>query len=123
MQQDDCGFASALNAIGGKWKTLILWEVNIEPRRFGELRRLLPGISEKVLAQQLREMEADRLVRREVFPAAVQRVEYSVTEFGKNLNEAVTVLSTWARNIRQGLPRRAKDVAPIPAETETAVLG
>ncbi|UTV41550.1 helix-turn-helix transcriptional regulator (plasmid) [Ensifer adhaerens] len=123
LQQDDCGFASALNAIGGKWKTLILWEVNIEPRRFGELRRLLPGISEKVLAQQLREMEADRLVRREVFPAAVQRVEYSVTEFGKNLNEAVTVLSTWARNIRQGLPRRAKDVAPIPAETETAVLG
>lgn len=123
LQQDDCGFASALNAIGGKWKTLILWEVNIEPRRFGELRRLLPGISEKVLAQQLREMEADRLVRREVFPAAVQRVEYSVTEFGKTLNEAVTVLSTWARNIRQGLPRRAKDVAPIPAETETAVLG
>lgn len=57
LQQDDCGFASALNAIGGKWKTLILWEVNIEPRRFGELRRLLPGISEKVLAQQLREMK------------------------------------------------------------------
>ncbi|WP_077966788.1 winged helix-turn-helix transcriptional regulator [Ensifer adhaerens] len=97
LQQDDCGFASALNAIGGKWKTLILWEVNIEPRRFGELRRLLPGISEKVLTQQLREMEADCLVRREVFPGAVQKVEYSATEFGKSLNAAVTVLSTWGK--------------------------
>nr|WP_069881968.1 helix-turn-helix domain-containing protein [Bosea sp. BIWAKO-01] len=98
LQHDDCGFASALNAIGGKWKTLILWEVNIAPRRFGELRRLLPGISEKVLAQQLREMEVDSLVHREVFPGAVQRVEYSVTEFGKSLNSAVIVLSKWGKD-------------------------
>jgi DNA-binding HxlR family transcriptional regulator len=97
LQHDDCGFATALNAIGGKWKTLILWEINIEPRRFGELRRLLPRISEKVLTQQLREMEADDLVRREAFPGAVQRVEYSVTEFGKTLNSAVTVLSKWGK--------------------------
>lgn len=93
LQHDDCGFATALNAIGGKWKTLILWEINIEPRRFGELKRLLPGISEKVLTQQLREMEADGLVRREVFPGVVQKVEYSVTEIGKTLNTSVTVLS------------------------------
>jgi DNA-binding HxlR family transcriptional regulator len=97
LQHDNCGFATALNAIGGKWKTLILWEINIEPRRFGELRRLLPGISEKVLAQQLREMEADDLVRREAFPGAVQKVEYSVTEFGKTLNSAVTILSEWGK--------------------------
>nr|WP_210339451.1 helix-turn-helix domain-containing protein [Ensifer sp. ENS08] len=114
MQQDDCGFASALNAIGGKWKTLILWEVNIEPRRFGELRRLLPGISEKVLAQQLREMEADRLVRREVFPAAVQRVEYSVTEFGKTLNEAVTVLSTWGEEHQARLAAKGEGCGADP---------
>jgi DNA-binding HxlR family transcriptional regulator len=62
LPDDDCGFASALNAIGGKWKTEILWEINLAPRRFGELRRLLAGISEKVLAQQLREMEADDLL-------------------------------------------------------------
>jgi DNA-binding HxlR family transcriptional regulator len=97
LQHDDCGFATALNAIGGKWKTLILWEINIEPRRFGELKRLVPGISQKVLTQQLREMEADDLVRREVFPGAVQKVEYSVTEFGKTLNSAVTVLSRWGK--------------------------
>jgi DNA-binding HxlR family transcriptional regulator len=97
LQDDDCGFAAALNAIGGKWKTHILWEINVQPRRFGELRRLLPGVSEKVLAQQLREMEAHDLVRREVFPGAVQKVEYSVTDFGKTLNSAVVALSKWGK--------------------------
>lgn len=111
LRHDDCGFASALNAIGGKWKTLILWEVNIGPRRFGELKRLLPGVSEKVLAQQLREMETDGLVRRESFPGAVQKVEYSVTEFGKTLNEAVIVLSTWGKEheARQALKNGAEE--------------
>lgn len=111
LQHDDCGFATALNAIGGKWKTLILWEINIEPRRFGELKRLLPGISEKVLTQQLREMEADGLVRREVFPGVVQKVEYSVTEVGKTLNSAVTVLSEWGKEheVRLALKSGAKD--------------
>ncbi|MGE6784264.1 winged helix-turn-helix transcriptional regulator [Ensifer adhaerens] len=120
LQQDDCGFASALNAIGGKWKTLILWEVNVEPRRFGELRRLLPGISEKVLTQQLREMEADCLVRREVFPGAVQRVEYSVTEAGKSLNAAVTILSTWGKEHQARLASTAggRDDVGTPALAE-----
>jgi DNA-binding HxlR family transcriptional regulator len=68
LPDDDCGFASALNVIGGKWKTDILWEINLSSRRFGELRRILSGISEKVLAQQLREMEADDLISRAVFP-------------------------------------------------------
>jgi DNA-binding HxlR family transcriptional regulator len=97
LQHDECGFATALNAIGGKWKTAILWEVTLAPRRFGELRRLLPGISEKVLTQHLREMEADGLVRRKVFPGAVTKVEYSVTETGRGLNEAVAVLSKWGK--------------------------
>lgn len=97
LQHDECGFATALNAIGGKWKTAILWEATLGPRRFGEMRRLLPGISEKVLTQQLREMEADGLVRRTVFPGAVAKVEYSVTETGASLNEAVTVLSKWGK--------------------------
>ena len=97
LQHDECGFATALNAIGGKWKTAILWEIALAPRRFGELRRLLQGVSEKVLTQQLREMEADGLVHREVFPGAVKRVEYSVTETGRSLNSAVTVMSKWGK--------------------------
>lgn len=103
---DDCGLATALNAIGGKWKTLILWELNLAPRRFGELRRLLPGISEKVLAEQLREMEADLLLRREIFPGAVQKVVYSVTEYGIGLNEAVAVMSAWGKAHEARLAQR-----------------
>lgn len=94
---DECGFATALNAIGGKWKMEILWKVTLAPRRFGALRRLLPGVSEKMLAQQLREMEADGLVRRQVFPGAVQKVEYSVTDVGRTLNEAIGVMSAWGK--------------------------
>ena len=97
LQHDECGFAAALNAIGGKWKTMILWEVSLAPRRFGELRRSLPGVSEKVLTQQLREMETDDLIQRKVFPGPVQRVEYSVTAFGMTLNDAVCVLSKWGK--------------------------
>ncbi len=117
LGHDECGFATAINAIGGKWKTLILWEVNIAPRRFGELRRLLPGVSEKVLAQQLREMEADELLARQVFPGPVQRVEYSVTEFGKTLNSAIGVLSQWGKAHEVRLQQRAETtrLAQTPA--------
>lgn len=116
LEPDDCGFAAALNAIGGKWKTAILWEITLRPRRFGELRRLLPGISEKVLTQQLREMEADDLVRREEFPGAVRRVEYSVTDFGRSLNAAVTVMSEWGKAHQA---RRAVEEEPRHIERST----
>lgn len=97
LPDDDCGFASALNVIGGKWKMEILWEITMAPRRFGELRRILPDVSEKMLAQQLREMEADDLICRQVFPGKVQRVEYSTTDFGRSLNQAVAVMSHWGK--------------------------
>lgn len=97
LPDDDCGFASAINVIGGKWKMDILWEINVTPRRFGALKRLLPGISEKVLAQQLKEMEADDIVSRQEYPGKVQRVEYQATEFGRSLNEAIAVLSNWGK--------------------------
>jgi DNA-binding HxlR family transcriptional regulator len=90
-----CGLGPAFEVIGGKWKALILWEISVKPRRFGELRRLLPGISEKMLIQQLREMEADGIVHREVFREVPPRVEYSLTETGASLNEALGPLADW----------------------------
>lgn len=116
LQPDECGFAAALNAIGGKWKAMILWEIALEPRRFGALRRCLPGVSEKVLTQQLREMEAEDLIRREAFPGAVPRVEYSATEFGRTLNDAVTMLSAWgkAHEARRALKHDAAVQAGLP---------
>jgi DNA-binding HxlR family transcriptional regulator len=94
-QEYRCGLAPALAVIGGKWKALILWEIAIQPRRFGELRRLVPGISEKMLIQQLREMEADGFVHREAFLEVPPRVEYSVTELGASLNAALIPLCAW----------------------------
>ena len=96
-RNDGCGWSTALAVIGGKWKTDILWELHLGRRRFGELRRLLPGISERILTLQLREMEADGIIRREVFAEVPPRVEYSVTEFGLTLNDAVGAMSHWGK--------------------------
>ena len=97
LQPDDCGFATAFNVVGGKWKMAILWEIHDQPRRFGELRRRLPGISEKVLTEQLRQMESDGLVARTAYAEAVARVEYSATEIGLSLNEAIGAMAAWGK--------------------------
>jgi DNA-binding HxlR family transcriptional regulator len=81
--------------IGGKWKPLILWALHVGTRRFGELRREVPGISEKMLTQQLREMETDGIVHREVYRQVPPKVEYSLTELGASLNTALLPLSAW----------------------------
>ena len=80
-----CGLEAALAVVGGKWKPIVLWQLAQGPRRFGELRRLVTGISEKMLIQQLREMEADGIVARKDFREIPPRVEYSLTEFGVSL--------------------------------------
>ena len=90
-----CGLDAAVDVIGGKWKPLILWALHLHTRRFGELRRDIPGISEKMLIQQLREMETDGIVHREVYREVPPKVEYSLTEFGDSLNSALGPLSEW----------------------------
>ncbi|GAA0609214.1 helix-turn-helix domain-containing protein [Kutzneria viridogrisea] len=104
-----CGLDAAVDMIGGKWKVLLLWAMHDQPRRFGELRRLLPGISEKVLTQHLREMAADQIVRREAFDETVPRVEYSLSEFGLSLHEALRPLGAWGT---QHMDRIAEVRAP-----------
>ncbi|NJP35275.1 winged helix-turn-helix transcriptional regulator [Micromonospora thermarum] len=90
-----CGLDAAVDLVGGKWKALILWELHTGPRRFAELRRGLPGVSEKMLIQQLRELEADELVHREVYRQVPPKVEYSLTDFGVSLNQALLPLGDW----------------------------
>jgi DNA-binding HxlR family transcriptional regulator len=92
-----CGIDAAMDVIGGKWKVLILWALNERPCRFGALRRELPGVTEKVLASHLREMEADGLVHREAFDEVPPRVEYSLTPRGVSLNEALEPLGAWGK--------------------------
>jgi DNA-binding HxlR family transcriptional regulator len=95
-----CGIDAAIDVVGGKWKVLILWALHDGQRRFGELRRLLPGVSEKVLIQQLREMEADQIVHREVYRQVPPKVEYSLTDLGVSLNAALRPLSAWGAEHR-----------------------
>jgi DNA-binding HxlR family transcriptional regulator len=92
-----CGLEAALAVVGGKWKPIVLWRLSDGPRRFGELRRLVDGISEKMLIQQLREMEGDGIVARKDFREIPPRVEYAPTEFGVSLAEALRPLCDWGR--------------------------
>ena len=90
-----CGIEAALDVIGGKWKALILWPLGPGPLRFGELRRKVPGVTEKMLIQQLRELEGDGVVHREVYHEVPPKVEYSLTEFGQSLRDALGPLCEW----------------------------
>ena len=93
-----CGIDAGMDVVTGKWKSLILWELNTYGvRRFGELRRGLPGVSEKMLVQHLREMEEDGLVHREIYREVPPRVEYSLTPDGISLNEALSALGSWGQ--------------------------
>jgi DNA-binding HxlR family transcriptional regulator len=91
-----CGIDAAMDVVSGKWKSLILWELNnYGTRRFGELKSGLPGVSEKMLTQHLREMEEDGLIHREVYREVPPKVEYSLTEHGRTLNAALLPLGAW----------------------------
>src|SRR5437868_4586969 len=90
-----CGLEAALDVVGGKWKVLVIWHLAPGARRFGELRRLVTGISEKMLIQQLREMVGDGIVARKDFREVPPRVEYALTPLGVSLTEALRPLCHW----------------------------
>ena len=105
-----CGLEAALAVVGGKWKPIVLWHLAPGPRRFGELRRMVTGISEKMLIQQLREMEADGVVVRRDFREIPPRVEYSLTEFGVSLGRALKPLCDWGREHMERIARSKAEV-------------
>jgi DNA-binding HxlR family transcriptional regulator len=85
-----------LDLIGGKWKALILWHLATDGTlRFGELRRLFHKLTQKMLTQQIRELERDGLVHREVYPQVPPKVEYSLTETGLSLVPVLRALNGW----------------------------
>jgi DNA-binding HxlR family transcriptional regulator len=89
------GLEAALLVMGGKWKPLILFHLGHGKRRFGELRRLVFGVSEKMLIQQLRELQADGIVERVDFKQVPPKVEYSLTPLGLSLAMALHPLCEW----------------------------
>jgi DNA-binding HxlR family transcriptional regulator len=95
----DCDFGcpveACLEVIGGKWKGVILFHLLGGTKRFNELRRLLPNLTQRMLTRQLRELEADQIVQRQVYPEIPPRVEYSLTEYGRTLEPVLQMLRRW----------------------------
>ena len=92
-----CPLTAALAAIGGKWKLIIVYWLAESPRHFAALRRVMPGISQKVLTEQLRELVGDGIVQRQPLGAIPARVEYSLTEYGRSLLPLVEDIRLWGR--------------------------
>ncbi|MDY6785865.1 MAG: helix-turn-helix domain-containing protein [Cyanobacteriota bacterium] len=99
-EKQNCPAEKTLAAIAGRWKLLILRELCTEQRRFGELQRALSGVTQKVLTQQLRELEADGIVHREIYPQVPPKVEYSLTELGISLQPIIQKMHDWGQENR-----------------------
>ncbi len=92
---DCCPFTATWNVLGGKWKGLIWWRLSRGLGRFGDLQRSVPQIRKKVLVDQLRDLERDGIVRREVYAEVPWRVEYSLTEYGTTLAPVIETIVEW----------------------------
>lgn len=93
---DNCPVRDLLNHIGGKWSTLLLQALSERPYRFGELRRMVPDISQRMLTQTLRDLQRDGYIHREVFPTKPPSVEYSMTPLGRSLYLPLSQVINWA---------------------------
>jgi DNA-binding HxlR family transcriptional regulator len=90
-----CPVESTLEVIGGKWKCVILWHVRGRVRRFSELRRLIPGATQKMLTAQLRQLERDGLIERKVYAQVPAKVEYSISAYGRGLSPLLEAMCKW----------------------------
>ncbi|WP_206458389.1 winged helix-turn-helix transcriptional regulator [Anaerovorax sp. IOR16] len=104
-KQYACTFEITIDLIGGKWKPLIIWHLGTKGTlRFNELKKNLPHTTQKMLTQQLRELEADGLIHREVYAQVPPKVEYSLTELGKSLMPLLSMMCSWGDNYyKQGM--------------------
>ena len=99
---ENCPVEATLDLIGGKYKSLILWHLADGKLRFSELRSRIKKATPKMLTQQLRELESQSLVHREVFPVIPPKVEYSLTETGKSLMPILVAMRDWGANYLRG---------------------
>ena len=90
-----CPVEASLDLIGGKWKAVILFHLLGGTKRFNELRRLLPKVTQRMLTRQLRELEQDKLIVRKVYPEVPPKVEYSLSEFGITVEPILRILQEW----------------------------
>ena len=115
----DCPVRDVLDRIGGKWSTLILITLADRPHRFGELRREIPDISQRMLTQSLRDLQRDGLLTRTVYPTLPPSVEYGLTPLGRSLLDPLAALVQWA-NVNHaaiGSARKEFDVGAVATES------
>lgn len=91
-----CPVSTTLKVFGGKWKPLLLYFISVDVNRFGQLQRMMPGCSKRMMTKQLRELEDDGLVHREVFAEVPPRVIYTLTDKGESLRPVFKALSEWS---------------------------
>ena len=94
-----CAMDITMNYIGGKWKTVVLWYLRKDKKRFSELKRLIPNITEKMLSLQLKNLENDGIVGRKLYAEVPPKVEYFLTDFGKSLIPMLEEIARWGRNL------------------------
>jgi DNA-binding HxlR family transcriptional regulator len=100
-QEYHCAMDVTMSYIGGKWKTVVLWYLRKDKKRFSELRRLIPNITEKMLSLQLKDLEHDGIVSRKLYAEVPPRVEYFMTDFGKSLIPMLEEIARWGRGLAE----------------------
>ena len=98
-----CAVEATLDLIDGKWKGVILFHLQAGTQRFGELRRRMPGITQRMLTKQLRALEDDRLITRKVYAEVPPRVEYTLSEIGESLRPVIDILKAWGESHQERL--------------------
>jgi DNA-binding HxlR family transcriptional regulator len=119
MEEYYCPVKVTADIIGGKWKPLILFYLEGGTRRFGELRKMIPTMTKKMLTQHLRELERDGIIHREVYAVVPPKVEYSLTKHGESLKPILKLMSAWGtrHRVRYGVPTgrlRVQRTPPVP---------
>ena len=106
-----CGLNATLRIISGKWKPLVLYFLRDGPKRYGELKRLIPGVSHKVLIQQLKDLEADQVLARTDYQEVPPRVDYRLTALGRSLSRLAGLFSRWVEKNAANLLKAEQEAA------------
>lgn len=117
-----CPIEAAFDIIGGRWKGVLLYHLLDSPKRNGELRRLVPGVAPRVLAQQLRELETAGVIARTVYPEVPPKVEYALTPFGRGLEPVLLCVRDWGETYLDRLEVAfATDDTPQPGSAAAPI--
>jgi len=120
-QEFHCAMDITMHYIGGKWKTVVLWYLRKDKKRFSELRRHIPNITEKMLSLQLKDLEKDGIVGRTIYPEVPPRVEYYLTDFGRSLIPMLEEIARWGRTLAEAQGKLVEKQSTARTKKKTVV--